>query len=1086
MSRVLVALFGLASVLAGVLWYVASSRPQRTPAAARAMPERSAAQPAVASTELVAAPEPAPAADVTPAEPARREAALTTPEDELTRAHWVAGRVLFPAGTPADEELYVTADGRDFEDGSDHRVKVERDGSFRVAFSAESRSGRLELDGRYLYLRESVRWKRDASEAPVLEPLLGGRIAVRTRLAAGTDAAQAGGKIELRFEERPGHRTWQNERGSAALSAEQTAAFDALTPGSGYEVFYDGPTLVGASASVRVEAGATAAVELELFPGVVLAGSVRDESGAPLVAEVRAYSEGTGNAFGPDRYRSMTTGADGAFRLGALAPGEIGLMAERDGYTSAVLELEKIEAGATRADLALVLTRGAAIAGLVLWPDGTPAEASVQLSPRYDSGTWQAGLREANGRSDASGRFRITGLAAESYRIEARATKTEEITVTSELSGRERRKKQRTQWSAELEPVAAGSEDLVLTLSGGLTLAGRVLDEQGVPLADFHVAAVRVIERGIFQFDASKYFRDADGSFLLVGLFPGEWEVSASAGSAGYAPSPRLRVTIPAEEPIEFRLARMASMSGIVLDAAGAPSSNATIEVDQHGQDEGTNFQAHASGRTDASGAFRLEGLRPGATVLTARRPDCAPSVPVELELAAGEQHDGLVLRLRRGATLAVEVVARDGSPEAGVEVSLFGLGGNYHGSFTTDASGRFEARELPPGSFSLHVQSFEGLALTGRAKLAEGESGRVRLAPPADAPVRLHGRLSAGGEPLVEAGVFARPLDEGRESTSSSARSNAQGAYELTLPGAGRYELILHRGSHDSLSWRTQLDVPAGPEFAFDVSIPVGRVSGRVTDRSGKALAEVPIEAEPERHGGGAHGGARTRTDGEGRYELVLPVGTHTLEAGGADRYGSSDSSAAFVAERAQGLVVAENSTLRGVDFVLSAGGSIAGRVRIADGSAFLHARVWSSDAGGMRELGVTGSDGTFEFGGLTPGTHWIRATSGSLATTAPTRVEVEAGETTRLELELEPATRVSVRVRDAAGAPVGCELEALDREGRRLPQHSLSEPGAYLVGPLAPERYTLRARREGKTAERVVEVAAGGEELEVELAFE
>ncbi|NOT31958.1 MAG: hypothetical protein HOP15_16045, partial [Planctomycetes bacterium] len=353
-------------------------------------------------------------------------------------------------------------------------------------------------------------------------------------------------------------------------------------------------------------------------------------------------------------------------------------------------------------------------------------------------------------------------------------------------------------------------------------------------------------------------------------------------------------------------------------------------------------------------------------------------------------------------------------------------------------------------------------------------------------------GRVRAGGEPLADAQVFAHRArgdgnaEDGPQATSSSTQSDAEGVYELALPGAGRYALMLHSGNFGSLSWSTTLDVPEVTEFVFDVAIPLGRISGRVTNAAGAALAEIWVQAEPERHEGSAHGGARTQTDEDGRYELALPAGTHAVSAGGDMGWGS-DEAGKYVAERVSALVVSENGHVRGIDFVLSAGGTLAGSVRAPDGTPARWVQIWSGDAERVRTIGWCQDSGSFHIRGLEPGTHWICATSqDNRATSAATRVELEAGKTTRVELELVPATLVRVRVRDAAGAEVGCEIEVLDGETRRQPLHSGGELGETLVGPLGAGRYTVRARREEKLVELAFEVSATQPNLELELAFE
>jgi hypothetical protein len=70
--------------------------------------------------------------------------------------------------------------------------------------------------------------------------------------------------------------------------------------------------------------------------------------------------------------------------------------------------------------------------------------------------------------------------------------------------------------------------------------------------------------------------------------------------------------------------------------------------------------------------------------------------------------------------------------------------------------------------------------------------------------------------------------------------------------------------------------------------------------------------------------------------------------------------------------------------------------------------------------------------------------------------------------------------------GAPVGSEIRVLDEHGRQQVVQS-GRSGEAMIGPLVPGRYTITAQREGKKAEKVLEVlAGGGRELEAELVFE
>jgi len=350
---------------------------------------------------------------------------------------------------------------------------------------------------------------------------------------------------------------------------------------------------------------------------------------------------------------------------------------------------------------------------------------------------------------------------------------------------------------------------------------------------------------------------------------------------------------------------------------------------------------------------------------------------------------------------------------------------------------------------------------------------------------VRLFGRVRALGAALPGADLWAIRADPERASESSaSAQAGAEGAYALNLPGPGRYLLTIHGGEEDSLSWCLDVDVPAVEALELDLAIPVGRISGRVTDGHGRALPGILVASEPEQHEGAEHGSGEALTDEEGRYELLVPAGRHAVRAGGPSHWWPLEASQGWAEARVGGLVLAENGHLRGIDLVLAQGGVLEGLVSLAGGSPASFARLWSVSGDTFTELGWCDERGRFRLEGVAVGSHLVRASGRASTTSDPVRVEVVAGETRRLELALVPATLVRLRVREN-GAPVGSEILLRDERGQAQPVER-GESGAAWLGPLIPGRYTVQARRDGKVAERAFDVTGDQEEAELELVFE
>ncbi len=1093
MNRLLLVLLALGVVVLALLWFGVAGRESRQASV------RTAGEPAAEEVEA-SAPAPAPPAAVEPrsgeseqpAEPsptssARHEVA-TSYEAELARAQWVEGRVVFPEGTPADERVFVIARGKDFEHGEDHRAEVGRDGRFRVAFSEEAKTGWLVLEAHHLYLEDNFRWKRVESAGPiVLEPELGGRIAGRLLLPEGVDAVDAafmGGKVQLQEERRQGNHSSIRHKASVEVAVGLDFEFGGLPTEWSYRVSYEGEMLVSPCAEIRVEPGETRALELGLEKGAELSGRILDEAGTALAdALVRANVET--ETWPSSAYRRVQSGEDGSFTLRGLAAGEARIQAELDGYETAERSLGRLHAAETRHGIELVLSRGNAIAGRVVWPDGSPAEATVTV--QESSRGFGFDEAAASEETAADGSFRITGLGDGAVRVQARATKTEEVLVKSELTGRERKKKQRTALKALAEHVEPGTDDLLLTLSSGLELSGRVVDDLGASVSDFRLTANRMVlqPQGWWRPEEplGRVYRETDGTFVLDGLVQGEWQLSVSGD--GYGDSEPVRVTVPVEGALVLVLPREARIRGVVLDASGAAVEGAYVRAEQ--EHPGLEMVAFGMGddgaRTDARGAFELDGLSPGPAKLVAELADRARSEPLALELEAGRETSDVVLRLRTGGTITGQVLGLDGRGEANRSVNVFHHSNEYHEACLTDADGRFEVRGVPPGDTYLSTETSDGLELQQRATVVEGETVHVRFAPGGVTPVRLHGRVLAGGEPCADARVHAQRRSDSRDFSSSSSQTDGEGAYELTLPGGGSYWFNLW-SNEGRFSWRTQVTVPEGPSFAFDFAIPLGRVSGRVTLDGGRGVAGIPVEARGPSTVERPSGSARAVTDDGGRYELDVPAGTYAIRAGG-NSWQARESRRSFAEVRVDDVAVAENAHVRGIDFVLTAAGAIEGVVRLPDGSLARPAHILSRGAGPQdTDLGWA-MDGRFHIVGLTPGTHLIGATCGTHASREWIRVEIEPGTVQRVELELVPATVLQIRVVDRSGAEIEAEVEVSDPEGRVQRAHA-DEKGAFWTEPLPAGSYTVRARRGEKSVERTVTLSADEERSVLELVLE
>ncbi len=1024
-------------------------------------------------------------------------------EAELAAGHWVEGRVVFPEGTPLAERVFVVAKGKDFEHGDDHKVEVAPDGAFRVAFSERTKTGRLDIDASYLHLEKPLKLKTKSigSEAIVLEPLLGGRIVGTVTPPEGSNGGEIVGADVAGYGVDKTANTWRRLVSKKVQVADDlTYEINGLPAHLTYEVQIDlAPFEAEEVDELSIEAGEDRVIDLVLEHGVTLAGRVVDPQGEPVAGvEVQASVKNRGRSWGPSHRRSRMTKADGTFRLEGIAPGNMTLSADAKGYEKHETNLENLERGHVDESFVLVLERGNAIAGTVLWPDGTPAAGAFVDAEAEESDRGWRDPRKSTFKTDSDGRFEITGLDEGSYRLDARGTRKEKVTVISKITGKEKEKTKRTTWRAAESRVESGTSGLVLTLGPGLDVPGRVVDDVGAPVKEFKLTAQRVVENYSWnpKNRRQKRFEAADGTFELA-LEEGRWTIVAEA--EGHSLSEEHQVQLPGpKDPLVITLPRAARLSGFVRAPNGAPVANAKVEVEAERRFRnywGWRPDTDRDVQTDENGYFLVEEAPTGPVEIVATANGYAASEELSLELAPGSVADRVELALRVGGRITGELLATDGKPAARRTVQVWGRGIGRRTSTQTDAEGTFFFEHLPPGEYTVSApgsdeeakalgQAGEDLDILERraeVEVADGRTAHVVLAPPQLNPVRIHGTVLAGDEPMAGVHIWLRLQDEGSQS-SVDAETDSDGNYSAIVSQPGTYSIQLWQ-PRGGTNFSLEEVIPETDEYRVDIAYPVGRISGRVFGPDGP-VAAIQVSAS-RRSEEGEHGWGHSSdvTDDDGYYELrSIPAGTWTVEAGGP--HGRWVNTAeGFARNSVENVVVAANAHVTGVDLHLEAAGSIGGRVFHADGSAASEARVYVRDPQGQsvsRGWVRTDAGGRYEVQGLPPGDYTVGAFKDGLATAKLERVQVRVQEETRVDLELGPATLLRVVVQNEAGEQVSAGVQVVDETGRDYSTHfkwtGKDDPTRHF-NALPPGNYTVTATDGGKSAKGTVQL--NGEEV-------
>lgn len=458
---------------------------------------------------------------------------------------------------------------------------------------------------------------------------------------------------------------------------------------------------------VEARAGSTAHVEIRLGDGLSVSGRVVDASGAPLEGAGVSLTSRT-----ESKNIEVWSEGDGSFRFTGLAPGEVSLFARKDGFTDARLGNLRLDGPLDGVELRL--SRGGTIVGRITgltYPELT----QVQVMAWGES-------RPAQGQVDFEGSYRISGVAPGEWRVAAA------------LPGTARSAQ------GKIEMPAAGAEvSLDLEFTGGLTLAGRVL-QGGEPLPNASVSARGEGQGADAFFPGGSIYSDGAGNFRFEGLKPGTYRLGVYHRETGVRHQEKEAVELSesrADVVIDIPAATL--VRGRVLEAGSqGPVAGATLFFDQEGEDPSSRpLPGGNAGETDSEGGF-LVSAPPGRYRVTARKEGYSPG-EARVEVAAGSSPPEVRIRLERASGLALEVVGLGGLPPAHVYAALVDGTGRpvVSGTYSPGEDGRIQLSQAPPGTFLALVRA-PGTATASVPVSVPGGGARVALLPPAPLTVRV------------------------------------------------------------------------------------------------------------------------------------------------------------------------------------------------------------------------------------------------------------------------------------------------------------------------------------------------------------
>ncbi|MFP2898022.1 collagen binding domain-containing protein [Corallococcus sp. 4LFB] len=535
-------------------------------------------------------------------------------------------------------------------------------------------------------------------------------------------------------------------------------------------------------------------VQLRLQRGVMLEGSVRDDTGQPIPnARVETYREDGG----PLAAEAATvTDAAGRYRMGPTRPGPHTFRILVPHHLDLEVTAQKLQPGMARLDF--TLRRAKSVEGRVVDTSGAPHEG-IRLELSGSLGDWDDLLSSGAQRSDAMGRFVMDVQRAGTARL-----------LVEEPSFR----------SLAIK-VRVPSRDVVVVLDRGASVSGTVTNPRGLPLQDATVTLLKETQdaEDTPDEDPRSGKTDEQGRFQLKGIAPGSYLLEAAIRGDLMEVSVSQAIAFQAREHLDVSLRMEAGgeRSGIAVDGAGQPLADVAITATLPDEEEsrwggGSDEDGPPGLRTGPDGRFTLRGLvapryalwasLPGHSFRPERSQGGEPS-PETGGLWVDSSAAPLRLVLERDGRLRGRVVEPGGKAVTSFQVKGAGLQTQAQPEAWQD--GVFDLPFDTSGPATLTVQSSGFTPLQRDVPLTEGvdvDLGLLTLDPGWTLRLVLHDAET--GAALPDVGTLQARFTE--PSDPDLARAMARPRASPLETGATHWRSSLPRPS----SWSSRPEVRA------------------------------------------------------------------------------------------------------------------------------------------------------------------------------------------------------------------------------------------------------------------------------------
>jgi len=664
-------------------------------------------------------------------------------------------------------------------------------------------------------------------------------------------------------------------------------------------------------------------------------------------------------------------------------------------------------------------------------------------------------------------------------------------------------------------PETGEPDEVTIRLKAGSTLFGIVLNEASQPVAD---AAVKLSTTGYWARSLTLDTKtEPDGRFVFADLADGG--VSVLVEAEGHPPT-RRSVTLPEATHIQFVLGPGGTVVGRVTDSAGAPLADARVLLTTN---DTTGHSGRADVRTDPSGEYRVESMRPGTlNAATVEHPRCGlqtsslRQITLPTQLVKVGQELRFDIRLEPGVAVSGRtVMAGAGGPVAGARVALLRMNTGRRGLSevayaTSGEDGRFAFPHVTKGTYALEATA-AGAGRRATRYMRNAQPLTVDFYVDGDrAPPEQRLELSPmGGVRGRVVGYRILPqrrLTVQMETPQGNISGQGDDVGHFVIENVPPMEgAVVQCWTPQAKSDPFTVEAGRVAEVVLDPSRRGGFV-GVVEDEQGQPIAGAATQAmDPNTLRWNLRNLLQrswnaVRTDDAGRFHA--PIQDSYYENNRAQKFVVVANHPDYVLGMSEANELPKQGDTVEVRIVLKAAGAVRGRVEFEGGGPAPNTRVTASPKkvkGGppyetrTSRSAMTDFDGRFDISGIAEGVYSLSAYCRDGKVEA---VDVRTGDKD-LKLVIRPTASIAGFVVDEEGKPVAsAQVSAIipTAAGERKQSGVSGQGGRFTITHLDPGAYPLVAeprkqswstQNPGFETKHVDAVATGTEEQKIVVSY-